>query len=331
MVRGWKRVLLSVAAFGVLALAGCGSESTPESAKVGVDDAASVDASTTAPPDDETTTSAAVETGGIDPALTRDDVACDAEALGEGGEVEFIDAYYVVDGTLGAVCYGEEDPTIAKAWKSLATITPPGQLNDLALFAGFGTSGGAAEETSGTTLAFVNTVDDEGSAFQMSVNLDAYDEDPEEAALTMAHEFSHVFTATERQIDRSPEAADNCATYFNGEGCYLPDSLMAEWIAEFWSPEDLANVDPNADVGIDDGAELCAADPSFLGPYAATTPEEDFAESFSAFVYRVPATTPEVQAKLDWFAEQPGLVEFRDRAEAAGKGPLAGSFEGCGG
>ena len=275
-------------------------------------------------------TDGAVETGGIDASLTRDDVDCDAEALGEDDATQFFDAYYVVDGTLGAVCYGEEDPTMAKAWTSLATITPPDQLNDLALFAGFGSAGGEDEESKGTTLAFVNVIDDEGTAFQMSVNLDEYDADPDQAALTMAHEFSHVFTATSSQLDRSPEAAEDCATYFNGEGCYLPDSLMAAWIDEFWGPEALAGVDPTKDVGIDDGAELCASDPSFLGPYAATNPEEDFAESFSAFVYRVPAPTPEVQAKYDWFADQPGLVEFRDRAEEAGKGPLDGTFEGCG-
>lgn len=306
----------------VVGLSACGSESDPAASD---GDAGSVDAGT-----DAGSEPIPGDVAGIDPELTRDDVDCDAEALGESEEFEFIDAYYVVDGQLGALCFGEEDPTMAKAWESLAVITPPDQLNDLALFAGFGAGEGADEETSGTTLAFVNVVDDEGTAFQMSVNLDAYDEDPEEAALTMAHEFSHVFTATAGQLDRSPEAADDCATYFNGEGCYLPDSLMAEWIAEFWNPDDLAAIDPNADVGVDSGAELCAADPSFLGPYAASTPEEDFAESFAAFVYRVPAKTPEAQAKIDWFAEQPGLVEFQQRAIDAELGPLEGSYEGCG-
>jgi hypothetical protein len=300
----------------VVGLAACGADDGAGTAGGG-DQSASSDAG-------------AAAGGAADPDLTRDDVDCDAEALGESEEFEFIDAYYVIDGELGAVCYGDGDPTTERAWESLVTITPPDQLNDLALFAGFGAGGGADEEASGTTLAFVNVIDDEGTAFQMSVNLDAYDEDPEEAALTMAHEFSHVFSATASQLDRSPEAADNCDTYFNGEGCYLPDSLMAEWIAEFWGPEDLAAVDPDKDVGIDDGAELCAADPSFLGPYAASTPEEDFAESFAAFVYRVEAKTPEAQAKIDWFADQPGLVEFQQRAIDAGLGPLEGSFEGCG-
>ena len=47
-------------------------------------------------------------------------------------------------------------------------------------------------------------------------------------------------------------------------------------------------------------------------------------------VDRVEAQTPEAQAKIDWFADQPGLAEFRDRAVDAGKGPFEGTFEGCG-
>jgi hypothetical protein len=164
----------------------------------------------------------------------------------------------------------------------------------------------------------------------MSVNVEAYEQDLDEAALTLAHEFSHVFTGTSLQIDRSEEAIASCDTYFNGEGCYLPDSLMWQWIELFWTEEDIASIDPTEEVGIDTGADRCAVDPSFLGAYAASTPEEDFAETFSAFVFDVEAPTPEVQDKIDWIAEQPGLAEFRDRAVAAGRGPLVGSFEGCG-
>lgn len=268
--------------------------------------------------------------GGIDASLTRDDVDCDAESLGDDSTVAFITARYVVDGTLGEVCFGGNDPTVTEAWKQLATITPPDQLTDLALFAGFtaADSGGDAEED--TTLAFVNPIDDDGTVFQMSVNLDAYDDDPDQAALTMAHEFSHVFTALPSQIDRTVTDPADCDTYFNGEGCYLPDSLMADWIKTFWDAGALASVDPNKDVGTADGEQRCSTDPSYLGAYAATTPEEDFAETFSAFVYGVKATSPEVQAKLDWMADQPGLVEFRDRADKAGVAPLKGDFEGCG-
>ena len=265
-------------------------------------------------------------TGGNE-TLTRSDVDCDAETLGEGDEVQFVGAYYVVDGQLGERCHGDDDPTILAAWENLGTIADQASLSDLALFAGFVANDPDAEAT---TLAFVNVADDEGLAFQMSVNLDSYDEDLDEATLTMAHEFSHVFTSTPSQIDRSEESAGSCETYDNGEGCFLTDSIMAQWIARFWDEAAIDAIDPSVEPDPADGDDRCATDDSFLGPYAASNPEEDFAETFSAFVYGIEPPSDAIGAKYDWLADQPGLAEYRDRAEAAGVGPLADKFEACG-
>lgn len=256
-----------------------------------------------------------------------DGLDCSAEGLGEDDEVTFLVAHPVVDGELGQVCFGEEDQDLLAAWEDLSTITPPGQLSDLALFAGFAAADPSGEEE---TVAFVNAADDEGLSFQMSVNLDAYAAAPDEALLTLAHEFAHVFTQGPSQLDRSDAAFESCDTHLSSAGCFEPDSLIATWVDRFWTDEQLASLDPEQEPTVASGEERCAADPSFLGPYAASDPEEDFAESFSAFVFDVPAERPEVQEKLDWMAEQPGLVGFRDRAEAAGWTPLAHEFEPCG-
>ena len=263
--------------------------------------------------------------GGVHPTLVRDDIDCSEDGLGEDAESDFTVAHYVVDGSLGQVCLGESDPRLLSAWETLATITPPGQLLDLGLFGGFA-SGERGDEV---TLAFVNPLDDDGSLFQMSVNLEAAADDPDELMLTLAHEFSHVFTAVSVQLDRFAEP-ETCATYDNGEGCYWPTSLMAHWIELFWADGLIDQVDPNAEASGEIGGERCEVNAGFLGPYAASNPEEDFAESFSAFVFRLPVDTPELQAKMDWFADQPGLVTFRDRAAAAGLGPLDNPFEPCG-
>lgn len=261
-----------------------------------------------------------------DPQATRDDIDCDADTLGEDAATQFTVAHYVVDGRLGAVCYGEEDPTVLAAWEQLATISPPGQLGDLTLFAGFE----GDENSEEVTLAFVNTFDDSGALFQMSINVAAARDDPDELLLTMAHEFSHVFTGLDTQLERTDEAADNCDTYFNGEGCYLPDSLMYQWIEAFWGDGLIDEVDPSVDATIESGQDRCARSPGFFGPYAASSPEEDFAETFSAYVFRIAATTDEQQAKLDWIDSQPGLAEFRQRAVSAGLGPAENRFEPCG-
>ncbi len=264
--------------------------------------------------------------GTFDQEATRDDIGCDAETLGEDAAATFTVAHYVVDGRLGAVCYGEEDPTVVAAWDQLAAIAPQGQLGDLTLFAGFESD----ESADDITLAFVNTLDDGGSLFQMSINVAAARDDPEELLLTMAHEFSHVFTGLDTQLDRTEEAGDSCDTYFNSEGCYLPGSLMFSWIEEFWGDGLIDEIDPGAEATIESGQARCDSSPGFFGPYAASSPEEDFAESFSAYVFSIEPATPEQQDKLDWIDGQAGLAEFRQRAVAAGLGPAENRFEPCG-
>jgi len=266
-----------------------------------------------------------VEGSASDRSQVQPDAVCD-DALESADTVLVVAAHVVVDGRLGPLCFGEFDDTLVEAWNELVAITPPGQLSDLAVVLGFTSD----DEDEGQTLAFVNALDAEGLAFQMSINLPAFDDDRDEASLTLAHEFTHVFTQTPSQLDRSVIDPVTCETYFNGEGCYLRGSLMAAWIGEFWPSEQLAAVDVDADLFPEDGFDRCDLDDSFFGPYAATSPEEDFAEAFSAFVYRVEPLTAGQQAKLDWLAGQPGLIEFRTRAVEAGLGPLENRFEVCG-
>lgn len=262
--------------------------------------------------------------GEIDFSLDRSDVDCDADELNSFDGVFFTTAHVVVDGNLGAVCLGEPDEELLIAWRVLAEITPPGQLADLGLFGGY-----ASTEIDGTTLAFVNTLDSPGSLFQMSINLEEAENDPDELMLTMAHEFAHVFTSLSTETDRSVRIT-NCETYHNTEGCFREDSLMWLWIEEFWGDGLIDEINPWLTPTSSDGEPRCSINPGFLGSYAASNPEEDFAETFSGFVFRLEVESPELQAKMDWMAEQPGLVEFRDRAIAAGLGPLGNFFERCG-
>jgi len=257
---------------------------------------------------------------------SRDDIDCQAVSEDDEDIYVFTSIHYVVDGVLGDLCHGDDDERLLAAWNVLATITPEAQLADLGVFAAFE----SAEEGDDVTLAFVNTLDDDGTQFQMSINLDSYEADLDEAQLTMAHEFSHVFAATTTQIDRTIEAIDNCTTYSPGDGCYYDDSLMYAWIQAFWGDGLIDEIDPEAEVTTDSGQDRCDADAGYFGPYAAGTPEEDFAEAFSAYVFDLEPISDGQQARLDWMAEQPGLVEFRERSEAAGLNPLDNNFDECG-
>ena len=169
----------------------------------------------------------------------------------------------------------------------------------------------------------------DGTEFVMAVNVDVVSDDLEQARLTNAHEFAHIITQTDFELDRDV-IREECATYWNGFGCFELDSLMWAWMSEFWDPTVLAGIDPDAELFVADGDERCATDDSYFGAYAASNPEEDFAETFSAFVYGVEPATPGQTEKLLWLESQPGLAEFRERAEFAGLAPTRNDFEVCG-
>jgi hypothetical protein len=306
------RALAAVAALALLAVS-CSTDDADEGAP---DSSARVENDAAA---------GTLEGGGIDPTLTRDDVDCSPATLSGDTPTDFTTAYYVVDGDLGAVCYGDEDPVLIESWETLASIVPGGQLRDLAVFTAFQSLEDGDEET----VAFVIAYDDDGSVFQMSVNTPAAEDDPEAAQLTMLHEFSHVFNGLVTQIDRFADP-ETCETFDNGEGCFLADSLMAEWIDEFWGDGLIDEIDPDAVTSLAAGQERCDADPGFFGAYGASHPEEDFAEAFSAYVFGVPADNDEQQARLDWFDDRPGLAEFRAEAEVAGFEPQENFFDECG-
>jgi hypothetical protein len=286
----------------VLLLAACGSDSSTTTA-------------------DPTASSPAVAT---EPNQGAAD--CSEEEVGSSEETPFTVVHYVDDGALGAVCLGSEDPVLRDAWDALATIASPAELALLGWFGGFtDPESGDSDES---TYAFV-TPPTTGDTFQMAVNLPAFEADPDEALLTIAHEFSHVFSSVPSELDRSDQAWATCTTYLSANGCFVPGSLIAEWVDRFWSPW-VDEIDPDAEPTVAAGEDRCAADPGFFGPYAASDPEEDFAESFSAFVFRVPANGPGQQARLDAMASRPELAEYRDRADAAGLTPRPNSFERCG-
>ncbi len=244
---------------------------------------------------------------------------CSPEAVGEdAGPVVVV--YEVVRGNLGDVCFGDADATTEEAWDELAQFVPPQELDALTVFAGF--------ESDDGTLAFAGPMDDGHETFVIAVDLATAADDPSELKLTMAHEYAHVITQVRRQIDPSVDE-DGCDTFHNGNGCFLDGSFMDDWIDQFWSDADLASLPEDGSADEEGGEDRCDLDSSFLGAYAASHPEEDFAESFSAFVFDldVPAS---VQPKMDFMAARLDLAGYQDRALASSDAQPSNTFDRCG-
>lgn len=319
----------AVAALAALALlaSACSAEEAEEAQPL--TDASATPAATGAATGASTGTAAAGDAA-YDPTLRLEGVDCtpDALAIADSNYLDaFVSAHYVVGSVLGAVCHGQEDPRLLEAWEMLRAFVPAEEFDTLVLFAGFEHSGDGSDPL-GDLIAYVNsTGDPTRTLFQISINL-AVEEDPDARRLTLAHEFSHIFTQEDSQLDRTMDPFA-CPTYYNGEGCFEANSYIAQWIATFWDPAEIEAIDPWVQ-DADRAQARCKLDGGFLGTYAATSPEEDFAEAFSAFVFDLPVATPGLRARYAFFEERPALRAFRDAARAAGLTPLPNTFEGCG-
>lgn len=253
------------------------------------------------------------------------DEPCTARELGEDDELTYLSAYRLDEGRVTGLCLGEDEPSLVDTWETLTTIAPPEMLEEITVLGGVASNEIGDDET----LAFVSALDDEGTAFQMSFTLEETEGGGEEVLVTMVHEFSHVFTGTPDQLDRTIPPED-CGTFDSGEGCYREGAYVLGWIDAFWSDGELDGFDPTDEPVPADGEERCEADAGFLGPYAASSPEEDFAESFAAFVLEVDPGGPARAARLAWFEDHPELVAVRDNAVAAGLTPVTYEFDVCG-
>lgn len=249
-----------------------------------------------------------------------EDPDCDAATIG-GEEATLVAALSISDGVVEGLCAGEPDARLDAAWSELIDIVPLDRLDAVGVF-------GAFDDADSDVLAFVAMLGDANERFGIVVNVAAIDLDPDEFRLTLAHEVSHVFTQTPDQLDVTVDEAD-CSTLYNGNGCFLDGALVMEWIDQFWSEQQLASI-PDLAEGDEDGADRrCELDAGFPGPYSATSPEEDLAESFSAYVFdlEVPAA---VAPRVDFFAVRSEFDAIRDHALSSAQASPVSSADLCG-
>lgn len=255
--------------------------------------------------------------GQADPVASRPD--CDPIDVGEDeGEVTTI--YSVLDGELGVLCYGVSDPVVESSWDSLAAVANGEALDDVLLFAGY--------EAAADTMAFAGPIGEDNQQFVIAVDIISAAGDADELRLTMLHELAHVLTQTQDQLD-TDLLPEECETLWNGLGCFRPDSYMAGWVDRFWTDDDLASLPDDGAIDEEGGEDRCVLEPAFVGAYAASHPEEDFAETFSAWVFAVDVHA-EMTSKFEYFAEFPELVAMRQAAIDAGHVDLPSNFDRCG-
>jgi len=135
--------------------------------------------------------------------------------------------------------------------------------------------------------------------------------------VTFVHEFGHLLTLNAREVPPNPNET-RCRTFFTGEGCASPHSIVARFVDRFWTPELLDESDRI--YGIEDEEEywnamddfLARHDGEFVTEYAATNPGEDLAETFAEFILEERPDGELVKdRKVRFLWDDPALVELR--------------------
>lgn len=187
-------------------------------------------------------------------------------------------------------------------WDKVNALLPEGSLKPFTRFTIF--TDGEAD-----ILAYVVPVDDNGTQWELAVDPEDAG-DPVEFTETVYHEYAHYLTLNDHQATYGGPKRYDC--YGENDMTSNPDSYLNAFYQRFWKDYlDDRLADPESD------NFYLRHEQDFITGYAATSPAEDIAESFSYFVlYDKPAGTAVWEQKHSFFYDYPELVAFRDQARA---------------
>lgn len=207
----------------------------------------------------------------------------------QGGEGE-ITLYSVVDGNITKVKdyevtgsdleFQNDVDKHQEVWELTKKVIPPNHMNlitEFLIFSGeaSGTAGFVIEkEVDLTKWQFAIAID---LAYEGEFNKDG------ELVHTIIHEFGHVLTLNNTQVDSAISDAD-CMQFFTGEGCAKSDAYINLLQTRFWADiEDEFNAVSTEE---ESAAFYTKYKDRFVSDYAATNPGEDIAEVFATFSIR---------------------------------------------
>lgn len=256
--------------------------------------------------------------------------------LGPRGPQAVVLVTYPVNGNqLGAPKYPDQPlpglsilqhdtQTQEKIWDYFAAIIPADQRSELIYYI-------VSTDGRGGMLASVEQFAGQPDAWALVVDpVDAGK--PRDLTFTLLHEFGHLLTLNSSQVKPdetvlqnpndlqvySQEAA-SCPRYFASGGCSLPNSYIDQFFNLFWTKiyQDWSAV--NAVKDQPNYLSLLGRfyrnhSTQFVTPYASTSPEEDMAETWAAFVLNpMPADDSIAHRKVLFYYSFPELVDLRNR------------------
>jgi len=208
-------------------------------------------------------------------------------------------------------------------WGFVAGVIPSDQRGQLTEFV-------IATDGIGNSLGAVEQAEDPHD-WKLELDIEDARHFPD-LSTTVIHELGHLLTLNDTQVALDArvfynpddqqiydEEAATCSTYFLFEGCSHPDSYLNTFFQRFWTsiyPEwqDInAETDENILGQKMDRFYQRYAD-QFVSDYAATSAEEDIAETFMYFIFMPqPSGASIAEQKRLFFNDYPEMVALRER------------------
>ncbi len=225
---------------------------------------------------------------------------------------ENVEAVYKVNPTDLSLTFvlGKSDSEDSTAWNKLIKILPNKILKDKVVEYQVFTDG------IDNAVAFVTNKKDDESKWIFALDYeDASNPNPTPFVTTIIHEFVHILTFSDKQIDTDYQV---CDTYEIQEGCTKTKSYLNNFYQQFWQAKsyqeqsELLEGDPRQEEVVTNFYEQ--HEDSFINSYSATNPVEDFAETFAFFVLKDKVANPTKikDKKINFFYQYPELVAIRD-------------------
>ncbi|MDD3144833.1 MAG: hypothetical protein PHV23_01855 [Candidatus Gracilibacteria bacterium] len=245
------------------------------------------------------------------------------EDFGDSDGLKNLEAVYEINGDSLTLMSGVEDPTHKEIWSLYTKAIPSYFRENVKYF-------NVTNEPENSVDASVFRDSNNPLDWHIHVNRASYFDEKgnlDKAKVhTLIHEFTHVMTLGDDQIDEASddfddamlaEFKDSCKTFYLDEGCLEKGSYLEKFMTKFWSKDDIAK---SAELGgaesfNKEGAEslYTGRDTEFVTEYAATSSVEDIAESFGFFVLSPKPTGATIaDQKMLFFYNYPNLVKVRD-------------------
>ncbi|MBA4379944.1 MAG: hypothetical protein C0393_04545 [Anaerolinea sp.] len=218
--------------------------------------------------------------------------------------------------------YQQDTATHEAIWDYFTTIIPANQREIVNQYVVF---------TDGQSNILAAVEQDGYDPARWSLGVDVLDSTDRKAlGATLLHEFGHLLTLNTSQVVTEMNLYDNpddtqvyeqaaavCQQYFLGDGCSQSNSYINHFHRVFWTAIYAEWEQINA---IEDQDEYDsrlydfyeAHQHQFVTEYAATSPEEDIAESWMFFILEPkPAGETIAEQKILFFYDWPELVQLR--------------------